>query len=200
MDGVQHGGSLRSFPYMFSCLWSDFHADTPYGIKGVGPVSPIGEHRHRNLETIKVVPEGHAAYTPLHYVLLFPYGESGWYYELRCPNNSRCIALLQYTAYRIHSRSNEFSTILCGCRLFQRYLVDMFACIDQQQLYFIRSQQKRLGVTLLNGLEDMLSMNDDQIDLNHLGQCIILPSSYLRGPHWNACTGLVSRKDIYCDS
>jgi hypothetical protein len=31
--------------------------------------------------------EGHAAYAPLHYVLLFPYGESGWYYELHVPGN-----------------------------------------------------------------------------------------------------------------
>ena len=135
---------------------------------------PHDQLNHLQLQRIS---EGHAAYTPLHYVLLFPYGESGWYYELRCPNNSRRITLLQYTAYRIHSRPNEFSTILRGCRLFQRYLVDMFACIDQQRLYFIRSQQKRLRVTLLNGLEDALLLNDDQIDLNHLGQRIILPST-----------------------
>ena len=58
----------------------------------------------------------------------------------------------------------------------------MFACIDQQRLYFIRTQQKKLWVTLLNGLKDVLSMNDDLIDLNQLGQHIILPSSYLSGP------------------
>ena len=58
----------------------------------------------------------------------------------------------------------------------------MFVCIDQQQLYFIRTQQNKLQVTLLNGLEDVLSMNDNLIDLNQLGQHIILPSSYLGGP------------------
>ena len=59
----------------------------------------------------------------------------------------------------------------------------MFACIDQERLYFICSQQRRLRVTLLNGMEDALSINNDHLDLNQLGQHIILPSSYLGGLH-----------------
>lgn len=139
---------------------------------------------HDNQEHLQLhrINEGHAAYAPLHYVLLFPYGEPGWYYELQVPGNPRRVTLLQYTAYRLHSRPNEFSTILRGCRLFQTYLVDMFACIDQERLRFIRSQQPKLRTTLLNGIEDALSLNDDRVDLNQLGQRIILPSSYLGGP------------------
>ena len=140
---------------------------------------PQDRRDHLQLSRIS---EGHAAYAPLHYVLLFPFGEPGWYYELRVPDNPRRVTLLQYTAYRLHPRSDEFSTILRGCRLFQTYLVDMFACIDQERLYYLRTQQKKLRVTLLNGMEDALSMNDDQVDLNQIGQRIILPSSYLGGP------------------
>jgi hypothetical protein len=139
----------------------------------------FGEGGNLQLQRIN---EGHAAYSPLHYVLLFPYGEPGWYYEYRVPGNRRRVTLLQYTAYRLHSRSNEFSTILRGCRLFQTYLVDMFACIDQERLHFIRTQQPKLRTSLLNGIEDALSANDDRVDLNQLGQRIILPSSYLGGP------------------
>ena len=128
------------------------------------------------------ISEGHAGYAPLHYVLLFPYSEPGWYYEFRAPGNQRRVTLLQYTAYRLHSCPHEFSTILQGCRLFQSYLVDMFACIDQECLHFIQTQQPKLRTTLLNGIEDAISANDDHIDLNQLGQCIILPSSYLGGP------------------
>ena len=58
----------------------------------------------------------------------------------------------------------------------------MFACIDQECLHFIRSQQPNLRTSLLNGIEDALSENDDQIDLHQLGQRIILPSSYIGGP------------------
>ena len=141
--------------------------------------SPNDNQLHIQLNRIN---EGHAAYAPLHYVVLFPYGDPGWYYELRQANNSRRITLLQYTAFRLHSRPNEFSTILRGCRLFQTYLVDMFACIDQERLNFIRTQQPKLRTTFLSGVQDALSENDDQIDLNQLGQRIILPSSYIGGP------------------
>ena len=96
--------------------------------------------------------------------------------------NKRNITLLQYSAYRLHSRADEFSTILRACRLFQTYLVDMFACIDQQRLRFIRTQQSKLRITMLDGVEDALSSSDDHLDLNQLGQRIILPSSYLGGP------------------
>lgn len=66
-------------------------------------------HQHLHLDRIN---EGHAAYSPLHYVLLFPYGEPGWYYEEQVPGHKRRVTLLQHSAYRFHSHPNEFSTIL----------------------------------------------------------------------------------------
>ena len=142
---------------------------------------PQHYHDSQNLRLDRIS-EGHAAYAPLHYVLLFPYGEPGWYYELRLPGNRARITLLQYSAFRLQSRPNEFSTILRGGRLFQTYLVDMFACIDQERLRFIRNEQPRFRTTLLNGIEDALTESDDHVDLNQMGQRIILPSSYLGGP------------------
>jgi len=47
-----------------------------------------------------------------HYVLLFPFGESGWYQGLKSPSTSKSITLLQHTAYRIHPWAREFSSIL----------------------------------------------------------------------------------------
>ncbi|KAF8798909.1 hypothetical protein BYT27DRAFT_7055539, partial [Phlegmacium glaucopus] len=58
----------------------------------------------------------------------------------------------------------------------------MFACIDQERLRFIQTQQPRLRVTMLDGIEDALSHDDDHVNLNQLGQRIILPSSYIGGP------------------
>lgn len=72
-------------------------------------------HDHHDHIQLHHISKGHAAYAPLHYVSPFPYGEAGWYYDLWVPNSSRRLTLLQYTAYRIHSRLHEFSTILHGC-------------------------------------------------------------------------------------
>ena len=85
------------------------------------------EKHYRNLQRIS---DGHPAYAPLHYVLLFPYGEPGWHWDLKLTTGKR-LTLHQYCAFRLHDRANEFSTILHGGQLLQHYMVDMFAAIDQ---------------------------------------------------------------------
>ncbi|KAJ7500136.1 hypothetical protein B0H11DRAFT_1714802 [Mycena galericulata] len=80
----------------------------------------------------------HAAYTPLYYVLLFPRGESGWHPDMKLnePDKDYPGRLTQtrYVAYRLHQRKDEPPTILRGCRLLQRYMVDMWASADQNRL------------------------------------------------------------------
>ena len=46
---------------------------------------------HDNQEHVQLhcISEGYATCAPLHYVVLFPFGELGWYYELQVPNNPR---------------------------------------------------------------------------------------------------------------
>lgn len=101
----------------------------------------------RDIILRKRMPEGlslyrisdlHPAYEPLHYVLLFPHGEHGWYPALReyQPDrpNPRRLSKTQYTAYRLQVRPDEFSTILRGGRLLQQYMVDMWASADQNRL------------------------------------------------------------------
>jgi hypothetical protein len=104
----------------------------------------------------------HPAYTPLYYVLLFPHGENGWHPDLRQEgqegddDNPRRLTQTRYVAYRLQVRQNEFSTILRGGRLFQRYLVDMWASEDQNRLQFLRMNQGTLRASLYSGLEDAL--------------------------------------------
>ncbi|KAE9384224.1 hypothetical protein BT96DRAFT_1100548, partial [Gymnopus androsaceus JB14] len=134
----------------------------------------------------------HASYAPLHYVLLFPYGEAGWDFNLHLhePEKQRPsrLTLTRYVSYRIHSRSNEYSTILHGGRLFQRYIVDMWAAADQQRLTYLRTHQQELRAELYQGLADALDQadvnNPDSVDLNSIGRRIILPSSYIGGARY----------------
>lgn len=128
----------------------------------------------------------HPAYAPLQYVLLFPYGENGWHPDLLLQaSNERTrkrITLTRYTAFRLHNRQGEFSCLLRGGRLFQRYLVDMWATADQQNLTYLRNNQDKFRRTIQSGLEDAMNSADGDIDLNELGQRTVLPSSYIGGP------------------
>jgi len=59
--------------------------------------------------------------------------------------------------------------MICGGRLFQHYLVDMWAATDQQRLSFLRNNQGVLRAALYSGLEDAVEANDEA-DLNEIGQ------------------------------
>ena len=68
--------------------------------------------------------ECHPAYLPLHYALLFPYGELGWEPELKLwnvqydrPSTDR-LTQLNFYSYRLFERPTEYSTILRGGKLF----------------------------------------------------------------------------------
>ncbi|TFK72877.1 hypothetical protein BDN72DRAFT_748605, partial [Pluteus cervinus] len=130
--------------------------------------------------------EGHPAYAPLHYVLLFPYGDHGWNYDLRLRDPSKespgRLSLTRYTAYRIHDRRDEFPTIQRGGRLFQQYLVDMWAAAEQTRLSYLRHHQSDLRASLYSGLDDALSNVDRDVSLDNLGTRYVLPSSHIGSP------------------
>ena len=78
----------------------------------------------------------HASYLPLHYVLIFPYGEPGWHWGRTLENwegNLHNKNLSQRTFYRfhLHTRPNEPSTLFHAQRLFQQFVVDAWAVCDQ---------------------------------------------------------------------
>lgn len=132
------------------------------------------------------ISDGHPAYAPLHYVLLFPHGDHGWHQELymyqpdaRTPKR---LSQTRYVAYRLHQRNNEFSTILRGGRLFQQYVIDMWASAEQNRLNYLRMNQRKLRASVYSGLEDAINATDGNIDLGQLGQRYILPSSYTGSP------------------
>ena len=142
-------------------------------------------------EELARIDDGHPAYAPLHYVLLFPYGTNGWHRDLvhRIPPGvlvppdwvAPRISQTQYSSFRLHSHQNEYATLhRCG-RLFQQYIVDMWASADQTRLSFLRFNQGKLRATLYSGLEDCLRA-DEIVDPHDLGRRTVLPTSYIGGP------------------
>src|SRR6266852_2387965 len=65
--------------------------------------------------------DGHPAYSPLHYVLLFPNGDNSWHCDLfhraslgltPSPNwNPPHISQTQFSSFRLHTHDGQYSTI-----------------------------------------------------------------------------------------
>ena len=67
-------------------------------------------------------------------------------------------------------------------RLFQQYIVDIWALCDQSTLDWIRFNQKQLRADVYSGVADAIAHDD--ADAAALGRRIVLPSSFLGGPQF----------------
>jgi len=82
------------------------------------------------------IDDNHAAYMPLHYVLLFPSGQLGWHWALQLQNQNgrrQITRLSQRTFYRfrLYTCLDETLLLFLTPRLFQQYLVDAWASSDK---------------------------------------------------------------------
>ena len=136
------------------------------------------------------IDSSHPAYAPLHYVLLFPHGDTGWHWGLELQNldgNRQRKRLTQrmFYHYHLYRRPGEFCQLQRSGRLFQQYLVDGWACVDQEELNWISGHQNEIRADVYSGLADVLITADAQetyyLDDVLPGHRIILPSSYTGG-------------------
>lgn len=104
---------------------------------------------------VRHINELHSMYDPLHYVLIFPYGDKGWHPGIRESDvvfttaednennddqeqndfeqqNRGFITPMKYYSYRLHYRHNSYLHL--SCRLFQQYIVDEYAKIEHLRL------------------------------------------------------------------
>lgn len=79
----------------------------------------------------------------------------------------------------MHFNSLEYNILHHTGRLFQQYIVDQFARIDQERLFYLRNNQRKIRAELYSGLEDHINRNDGE---QRIGRKTVLPSSYIGGP------------------
>ena len=149
----------------------------------------VREHREIILRTqgggLRRISHLHPSYLCLHYVLLFPRGEEGWHLNIPLqnenghPQRSKKVTQLLWTAYRLHIRPHEIEppNLFMGGRLFQQWVCDQWAPIDQSKLTWVANNQKKLRAELYSGLQDCLAQDHGQ-PMANVGRSIILPSSH----------------------
>lgn len=112
------------------------------------------------------ISNGSPMYECLQYPFLFICGEDGYHFDLQTsPSNESQLSPTDYTAYRIQHRLNEFSLLLRSNRLFQQYLVDMWAGAEQNRLNYIQFHQKDIRGSLYSGLTDAIAHDANLEDI-----------------------------------
>ena len=137
----------------------------------------------RNSTATYKISAAHPSYMPLHYVLMFPHGDRGWSPGLRLCNRDgsrEMDKLTQQAYYRfyLHPRPGQTTVPFRFYRLFQQYVVDIWAICDQARLDWARHNQATLRADLYNGVADAVMGSNQPADAR-IGRRIILPSSHL---------------------
>ena len=150
---------------------------------------------------LKRISELHPMFPSMHFVLLFPTGQLGWHPKLtykdgeqvennpppRAPGQEEeenqeptkrgYVTQLEYTAYRLHTRKNESDHLFRSERLFQEYIVSMWASNEQFKLSWVSNHQKQLRAETYAGVADSIGNADGA----NIGKRVILPSSFSGG-------------------
>ena len=67
-------------------------------------------------------------------------------------------------------------------RLFQQYIVDAYASVEEDRLQYIRKNQQNLRSEIYQGIQDAVTKGDN--DAKVIGKRIILPSSHTGSPRY----------------
>ena len=83
----------------------------------------------------------------------------------------------EFFKYRLHIRNNQTKHLFLAGHLFQEFVVDSWALVEQSRLFWVRKNQSTLCSDVYRGFVDTVTQNPEA-DANQLGQRIILPSSF----------------------
>ncbi|XP_074346671.1 uncharacterized protein LOC141685451 [Apium graveolens] len=89
----------------------------------------------------------------------------------------RHVSLREYYCYKIMIRTSEGLTPHLAGRLWQQYVVDQFAAIEQYRLEWVSMHQTTIHADLYNFVRDALSKGDH--DPMHVGKSVILPALFI---------------------
>ena len=116
----------------------------------------------RGAGALEVIDESHRACDPLHFVLLFPYGTTGWHPAIPLapqPGRERLrfVTTLQFYAYRLQVRPNEDDSLVRGCRLFQEFVCMAYAKVEAMRLKYIATHQREIRADLYQNVRDAVA-------------------------------------------
>ncbi|XP_076290998.1 uncharacterized protein LOC143214169 [Lasioglossum baleicum] len=137
---------------------------------------------------LRRISETHRSYDALQYPLMFPRGEDGYNFLIFQvdpttgeENDRKKTSALQFYAYRMMIRQNEFNPLIYYRQLTNQFWVDMYAKIETERLTYLRTNQTRLRMESYIHLRDALGTDEDP---QNMGQLVILPSTFTGGPRY----------------
>ncbi|CAN1310077.1 hypothetical protein LINPERPRIM_LOCUS27942, partial [Linum perenne] len=167
--------------------------ELPSGVELAGLIPGDFEPNHEDRDIIvnncnsglQRITSLHPLFDSLHFPLLFPYGNDGFhncikYNPTRIPRGQKRqhVTQREYYCFRIQYRNAEGSTLIRGGKILQHYCIDAFTTVEQNNLTYLRNNQKTLRSEIYSELYNALGRGETSS--KNIGR-IILPSSFTGG-------------------
>ncbi|CAH2226617.1 jg9019, partial [Pararge aegeria aegeria] len=145
---------------------------------------------HARDNTLTRVPDTHKFYDALQYPLIFSKGQEGYHFQIPqvdpvtgLPLPNKKVSCMDFYAFHIMIRENDFN-IISRCRqLANQFYVDMYVKVESERLRYITLNQTKLRAENYIHLQDAVA-NDANLNPNDIGRMIILPSSFVNSPRY----------------
>jgi hypothetical protein len=92
------------------------------------------------------------------------------------------ITMLEYNVYYLFQCPDESMSLLTSGRLSLQYWVDVYTCLEQNRLNWLRQNQGKLRTELYSGLQDALERGDTNTE--QVGRRVYLPLSHTGSPRY----------------
>lgn len=145
--------------------------------------------RTRN-NTLSRVADTNRFYDALQYPIIFWNGQEGYHFEIPqvnpqngLPVPNKKVSSMDFYAFHIMTRREDFNLLLRCRRLLQQFMVDMYVKIESERLRYIALNQSKLRAENYVHLQDAVR-NDENVNPNNLGQMVILPSTFVNSPRY----------------
>ncbi|XP_060801784.1 uncharacterized protein LOC132902069 [Amyelois transitella] len=136
------------------------------------------------------VPDTHKYYDALQYPIIFSRGQEGYHFQIsqinpvtRLPVANKKVSCMDFYAYHMMIRENDFNIIPRCRQLAHQFYVDMYVKVESERLRYISLNQSKLRAENYIHLQDAVT-NDANINPNNLGKMVILPSSFVNSPRY----------------
>ena len=156
-------------------------------VNGGGLRHSIVVPQHDAGSRLIIVPDLDPYYQPLHFVLLFPFGDPQWGLHLSRSNSDNrkrkrgCppITLFDYMKFHLQRRAAQTVSIHDFGRLFEEWFVDSFLQSENQKLQYLKHNQGLFRRDRCSAIRQQLNMG---VPPRQMGSpATHLPSSFVRG-------------------
>jgi hypothetical protein len=114
----------------------------------------------------------------------------GWHWDIplrgqaliqpgdRQPSDEKHVTMSKYHCYCLFVHHGEAQTLFKAGKLFQQYLVDMWAVTEQSRLRWFLMNQNNLHAELYHQMADTYAGLDNDLNPADMGKKVILPATF----------------------